>query len=322
MIRPLRIEYPNAWYHVMNRGRRGEDIFSGKKDAKIFTALLQEAAELWDVRISAYCLMGNHYHLLIQTPQSNLSRFMRHINGVYTQRYNRLHGHDGQLFRGRFKSILVEEDSYLLELVRYIHRNPLRAGMVEKISEHEWSSHIGYTSSAKKWTWLYKDFILAMLSSEIGNGRRAYKKFMAEEDSEEISDLFEKKKWPALLGSEDFVGWVKKTFLEEKKHPQVPESGRLAPELDQIKKAVCAAYGVDEKALLATQRGKSNEPRSVAIYLGRILRKDSLPALGKAFGMTGYSPAGSAIERVRKKLPKDKQLQKRIKQISKTLFSI
>ena len=109
MSRPLRIEYPGAWYHVMNRGRRGENVFSGKDDNEIFIALLKEAAGLWAVRVSAYCLMGNHYHILVETPQANLSRFMRHLNGIYTQRYNRLHGHDGQLFRGRFKSILVEE---------------------------------------------------------------------------------------------------------------------------------------------------------------------------------------------------------------------
>ena len=91
----------------MNRGRRGENIFEAEKDRKIFIALLKESADLWDVRICAYCLMTTHYHILAQTPQRNLSRFVRHLNGVYTQRYNRLHGVDGQLFRGRFKSILV-----------------------------------------------------------------------------------------------------------------------------------------------------------------------------------------------------------------------
>ena len=127
MSRPLRIEYKDAWYHIMNRGRRGEQIFSKSSDHEIFIELLQEAVDLLDVRISAYCLMSNHYHLLIQTPQGNKSRCMRHINGIYTQRYNRSHKCDGQLFKGRYKSILVEQDNYLLELARYIHRNPLRA---------------------------------------------------------------------------------------------------------------------------------------------------------------------------------------------------
>ena len=108
MSRPLRIEYPGAWYHVMNRGRRSEKIFFVDADRQAFIQVLQEASELWNIRISAYCLMSNHYHLLVQTPDGNLSRAMRHINGVYTQRFNRRHKKEGQLFRGRYKGVLVE----------------------------------------------------------------------------------------------------------------------------------------------------------------------------------------------------------------------
>lgn len=317
----MRIEYPNAWYHIMNRGRRGEDVFLTRKDYLVFLALLREASVLWDVRISAFCLMENHYHILAQTPLGNLSRFMRHLNGIYTQRYNRLHGFDGQLFRGRFKSILVEEDAYLLQLVRYIHRNPLRAGVVEKLDEYEWSSHQGYKSRAKRWDWLHKDFILKMLSQNKGNTKRAYLNFITEEDSEEFTDLFEKKKWPSVLGSEEFGEWVKAIFFDRKKHREVPDSIQLAPKLDQIKQAVCKAYGVNEADLLIAQRGKINEPRNVAIYLGRMLRKDSLLVLGEAFGMTGYSPAGSAIERVRKKMTVDRKFQKRIMKIRQAVIT-
>lgn len=131
MSSPLRIEYPDAWYHVMNRGRRGEEIFGDKQDYRQFIEILKETANLWKLRIAAYSLIPNHYHLLVQTPWGNLSRCLRHIDGVYTQRFNRSHGCDGPLFRGRFKSILVDADSYLLPLVRYIHRNPVRAGLAK-----------------------------------------------------------------------------------------------------------------------------------------------------------------------------------------------
>ncbi len=129
MSRPLRIQYPDAWYHVMNRGRRGEAIFSGKDDYDVFIDLLKELVEVFNIKIAAYCLMSSHYHLLVQTPDANISRSMRHLNGVYTQRFNRVHQCDGQLFRGRYKSIIVDADSYLLELLRYIHRNALEAGI-------------------------------------------------------------------------------------------------------------------------------------------------------------------------------------------------
>jgi len=120
----------------MNRGRRGDEIFCEDKDYVAFIDLLKEIVEDYNVKIAAYCLMSSHHHLLVQTPDANISRSMRHLNGVYTQRYNRLHHCDGQLFRGRFKAILVEADSYLLELLRYIHRNPLEAGLVDNLQKY------------------------------------------------------------------------------------------------------------------------------------------------------------------------------------------
>ncbi|MEA1969673.1 MAG: transposase [Thermodesulfobacteriota bacterium] len=165
MSRPIRIEYPDAWYHVMNRGRRSEKIFSDNQDYQCFVDLLKETSEMWGIRICAYCLISSHYHLLIQTPQSNISRSMRHLNGVYTQRYNRRHGCDGQLFRGKYKSILVEKESYLLQLVRYIHNNPVKPGLAGNPGDYTWSSHKAYLSEAKIWGWVYKQFPLSMLTA-------------------------------------------------------------------------------------------------------------------------------------------------------------
>jgi len=125
MARPIRIEYENAYYHVMNRGRGHQAIFKNDHYYHAFIDTLSEASERFDLVVHGYCLMGNHYHLLLQTPHANLGRVMRHINGVYTQRYNRLKKTDGPLFRGRYKAILIEEDAYLLRLSRYIHRNPI-----------------------------------------------------------------------------------------------------------------------------------------------------------------------------------------------------
>ncbi|MBU0728624.1 MAG: transposase, partial [Proteobacteria bacterium] len=132
----------------MNRGRRGENIFADKEDYETFLAVLQETSGMFGIEVSAYCLMSNHYHLLVHTPEGNLSRAMRHVNGVYTQRYNRRWKIDGQLFRGRYKSVLVEADSHLLELLRYIHRNPVRAGICKTANDYDWSSHAGYLSNA------------------------------------------------------------------------------------------------------------------------------------------------------------------------------
>jgi len=315
MSRPLRIEYPDAWYHVMNRGRRGEKIFSNKTDYTTFLELLMESAEMWNARIAAFCMVPNHYHILIQTPDANLSRFMRHVDGVYTQRFNRSHQYDGQLFRGRYKSILIDADGYLLQLVRYIHRNPLQASLVNKLEAYKWSSHKGYLSDSKKWNWLYKDFILSMLTKNKRQQRRVYKQFIAKENSEEICLIFERKKLPSVLGSERFVDWVKDRFFHQKSHEEIPESRSLAPDREKIKQVVCKEYHVSEEDLLKSKRGIFNEPRNVAIYLTRRLRGDELGEICKEFHMKRYSSASSVIERMKTQISQDRRLRKRVEKL-------
>jgi putative transposase len=320
MSRPLRIEYEGAWYHVMNRGRRSDRVFEGRDDYQMFIQVLKEAVALWDIRVSAYCLMKTHYHLLIQTPNGNLSRSMRHINGVYTQRYNRAHGLDGQLFRGRYKSIIVDGDSYLLQLVRYIHRNPIRAGVVDQLDNYPWSSHEGYLSTSKKWDWLHKDYILSILCSEKSSRQTAYNNFMAEEDSEDIVHVFKRKKWPVALAGENFINKLKERYFKEKRDSQIPESRGLAPEIQSINKAVCLYYEVDESELLKSRRGWFNEPRGMAIYLCRKLRSDGLISLGSEFGLSGYSSVSSVLAGMKTKIHESRQIKKRFEDIEKKVI--
>ena len=315
MSRPLRIEYPDAWYHVMNRGRRGESVFRKKDDYLTFIEILKETVFMWNLRVGAYCLMPNHYHLLIQTPDANLSRGMRHLNGVYTQRFNRNHLLDGQLFRGRYKAILVEADSYLLELVRYVHRNPLQAGLVKVLDKYQWSSHQGYLSDAKKWNWLHKDFILSLFSNEKAVSRKTYKSFVSKETCEEINRIFGRKNLPSALGSKDFLKWVKGSFFSGKRHKEVPESKSLSPDAERIKEEVCRNYGVARVALHKSRRGMSNEPRNVAIYLLRTLRGDNLEEIGRGFNIHRFSSVSSVVERMRGKISGNRQLRKRVEEI-------
>ncbi len=315
MSRPLRIEYPGAWYHVMNRGRRSEITFPEYQDYYRFIDLLIESCELWNIRISAYCLMPNHYHLLIHTPDGNLSRCMRHINGVYTQRYNKAHGCDGQLFRGRFKSILVDGDSYLLQLVRYIHRNPLRANLTKNMNNYKWCSHVGYISKAQKWDWLHKDFILSILTSDPAEQISAYKRFIRMDESEKLLEVLESPKWPPFLGSKQFLEWVKKTFFENKREKEVPDSVHLAPNRSQIKAAVCDNYNIQKSILQKTRRGVTNEPRDVAIYLTRMLRQEGLSEISKEFGLSNYSSVSSAIDRVKSHMIKNHRFRSRVEKI-------
>jgi len=321
MTRPLRIIYAGAWYHVMNRGRRGEEIFSCAGDYRAFVDLLQESCRMWQVRIAAYCLMGNHYHLLLQTPQANLSRCMRHINGIYTQRYNRLYRSDGQLFRGRYKAIVVDADNYLLELVRYIHRNPVRAGIVKQAAQYKWSSHKGYISGSKKeWNWLYKDLVLEMLDVNKTRQISAYKRFISDEDSHEIEQFFNKKNLPSILGTDAFVDKIKKKYFNEKQHAEVPEAKGLAPDIKRIKQMVCSKYRTKPEDLLVARRGTANEARNAAIYLIRQYTGDKLTRIGCEFNIVKYSTVSSIISKVRSDLQKNKRFKKRVNDIEKMLM--
>jgi putative transposase len=154
MSRPLRIEFPGAMYHVTSRGDRREDIFAGDEDRVSLLAVLGQAMERFDGQVLAYCLMSNHYHFVLHTRRANLSQVMRHVNGVYTQTFNRRHGKVGHLFQGRFKAILVDRDAYLLEVCRYVELNPVRARMVVGPGDWPWSSYLAHTGQVDSPAWL------------------------------------------------------------------------------------------------------------------------------------------------------------------------
>ncbi len=319
MSRPLRIEYPDAWYHIMNRGRRGEIIFEDRKDYLMFLEVLQESIVLFDCRFAAFCLMPNHYHILVQTPQGNVSRVMRHVNGVYTQRFNRRHDYDGQLFRGRFKSVLVEGDSHLLEVLRYIHRNPVRAEISESVAKYPWSSHSAYVSTTGKQAWVDTEFLLSMFSETPSKARNRYRKFVKNEEPKEIRNFFGKKNLPAIMGTRDFIEGVRADFYDAKKHSEVPQLKDLAPTIDDIKKWVSHSYRISRKKLETTRRGQENTPRNVAIYLARMHSGLALEEIGKNFGNIKYSSVSNIVRKVKSELADNPKLSQKIASIQRKL---
>jgi len=319
MSRPLRIEYPGAWYHVMNRGRRRENIFLSSTDYKIFLQTLHETSDEWNLKISAYCLMANHYHLLVHTPDGNISRSMRHVNGVYTQRFNRHHKTDGQLFRGRYKAVLIDEDSHLLEVLRYIHRNPLRAGIIKQLKDFVWCSHKGYISTAKKWEWLHKDILLAMLSDKKSRRKAAYIDFVSQGEPEEIERFYSLKNLPSILGSDSFKEWIKDKFAHLQLKEEIPDSRELAPLPENIISLVCDYFRVPTEQVTISRRGVENLARDVAIYLVRQHSQDTLVNIGQHFGISNYSTVSSVVERVKLRRKNDTALQEYLETISKSI---
>jgi putative transposase len=208
MARPLRIEYPGALYHVTSRGNAGGRIFRGDKDREYFLDLLGFIIERFHWLCHAWCLMDNHYHLILETPEGNLSRGMRQLNGIYTQKYNWRHTKTGHVFQGRYKAILVDKESYLLELCRYVILNPVRANIAKRPQDWKWSSYRSTTGTTKTPQWLTTDWILAQFSRIRRRAQRLYHQFIMEGITEEAP-------WKDLKG-QIFLG--DKGFIEECKH--------------------------------------------------------------------------------------------------------
>lgn len=227
MSRPIRIEFPNALYHVTARGDRREDIFEDDADRQMFLDTLAEVIEQFNWVCYAWCLMDNHYHLLIQTPDGNLSKGMRQLNGVYTQASNRRHKRVGHLFQGRFKGILVDSDRYLLELSRYVVLNPVRAGMVKSPGAWPWSSYRASMGREEAPPWLAVDGLLAQFSKRRAVAQERYARFVAE--GIKSGSPWAQLKGQVFLGDEQFVQRMQALLESGKDDVQIPIAQRRPP---------------------------------------------------------------------------------------------
>lgn len=203
MSRPIRIAFPDALYHVTTRGDRRENIFDDDQDRQIFLSTLEQVVTRFNWICYAWCLMNNHYHLLIQTPDGNLSKGMRQLNGVYTQASNRRHQRAGHLFQGRFKAILVDRDAYLLELTRYVVLNPVRAGMIKQPTDWAWSSYRASVGLEPAVPWLAVDRLLSQFAKRRSLAQRRYAQFVAE--GIKAASPWLNLKGQVFLGDEQFV---------------------------------------------------------------------------------------------------------------------
>ena len=221
MSRPLRLAFPNALYHITSRGDRREDIYEDDTDRQAFLDVFASVVSQFNWVNYAYCLMSNHYHLLVQTPDANLSKGMRQLNGVYTQTYNRRHGKTGHLFQGRYKAILVDQDNYLLELSRYIVLNPVKAGMVKKVEDWKWSSYNAMTGVTPTADWLQTDFLLAQFSKQRKTAIRKYREFVREGLTK--GPIWDHLNNQIYLGDEAFINQVQKHLDKKKRDLQIPK---------------------------------------------------------------------------------------------------
>ena len=224
MARPLRIEFPGAVYHLTSRGNARQPVFADAQDRHAFLDTLAEVVARFGWRCHAYCLMDNHYHLLVETPEANLARGMRQVNGVYTQRFNRRHQQSGHLFQGRYQAILVDRDAYLLELCRYVVLNPVRAGLVRGAGQYPWSSYRVTAGRAIPPTFLTVDWLLDRFGGDRAEAQESYKRFVRE--GLRAPSPWDALKGQVLLGDDDFVEKLRPLLADAAAQVEVPKRQR------------------------------------------------------------------------------------------------
>jgi len=234
MARPLRIEFPGAIYHITSRGNARLPVFEDDHDRKLFLGILEEVVIRYNWLCHAYCLMDNHYHLMVETVEGNLSMGMRHLNGVYTQRFNGRHNRVGHIYQGRFKSILVEQDSYLLELCRYVVLNPVRAGIVRHPRHYKWSSYKVTAGLTKAAPFLTVDWILGQFGKSRREAQKEYSSFV-QAGMKGLTPWAELKA-QCILGGKEFIEKLTPALKDKSMLKEIPKEQRLVfrPSLEKL----------------------------------------------------------------------------------------
>ena len=310
MARPLRIAYPGAFYHITSRGNERKNIFRSQRDREKFVSYLESATERYGALIHVFCLMTNHYHILMETPSGNLSQIMQHINGAYTTYFNVKRQRSGHLFQGRYKAILVNIDEYAKELSRYIHLNPVRAKMVDRPEQYRWSSYQYYIGLKKSPEWLVSDFILGYFGKKISDAQREYRAFVEALIEQEYKTPLKNVVSSTILGSVDFIEAIKNKYLSNKKvDPNLPALKEFSrrPSVDEITEEVENAFREDQ--VLA---------RGVKVYLCHKHTGKMLKEIGRHFDI-GDSGVSQASRRIAMKITQDDNLRKRIRKIENKL---
>jgi len=312
MARPLRIEYEGAFYHVTARGNERRNIYYSKSDYERFKQYLIEAKKKYNCIIHCYVLMGNHYHLLIETPDANLNKIMHYVNGSYTTYINIRRNRSGHLFQGRYKAILVDKDSYIMELSRYIHLNPVRAKITEKPEDYPYSSYNSYILGGKE-NIISEDFILSMLSKEKGEARKKYKAFTENAIGLEIEAP--KAYGGMILGGHEFIREtlkrLKKNYLQNEEISS-RKALKSSKGIGDILDSVSEYFRVSKEDALKDRR---DAIRKVAIYLMKEYSGAKNKQIGELMGNISYSAVAKTYQRFKKKIEKDTGLRKRINKI-------
>jgi len=316
MARPLRIEYPGALYHITDRGNERKSIYRDDADRRKMMKYIAEAVEKYSLIIHAFCLMENHYHFEIETPRGNLSQAMHWLKTAYAVYFNKHHKRNGHLFQGRFLSALVEKETHLMALTRYIHLNPVRAGMVERPEDYLWSSYREYIRTGRRWEWLEIGWTLDQFGGTSRTGRQYYRQFVEEGILERSLDPMEESTGGILLGSDRFVEWVQEHILNQREDKSSVSAKREIRniELGEIIRHVGKSMNVSEKTTRVRGR-HGNDARDLSVYLAYTYCDLTNVMIGKAFGEITRANVTYILKKVKSRLNRDQAFFTLLKEI-------
>lgn len=320
MARPLRIELENGVYHVTCRGWERHVIVDDDRDREKWFQLLDRVVQRFGWRVFAWVLMDNHFHLFFRTPQANLSAGMHDLNSGYATCFNRRHQRVGALYQGRFKAILVEDESYGWTLSRYIHLNPVRAKMVESPEAYRWSSYQYYARTRGAPDWLDSAGVLAEIGKSPRVARNAYRRFVEQGLDGAAQFPWEDVVGRVLLGSSEWVARMQEVLGFTESEINLPDRNRLMlrPTVEQIEVAVAAEFAVDVPRLMA-KRVKNNDARSAALYLIRQLTSETTLSLAGRYGDVSQAAISKAVQRVEARCAEQPSWDRRLSRLKETL---
>ena len=299
MARPLRVQFAGALYHVMSRGNERRHIVRDDIDRHKRLDWLRRTVETYGWRLHALALMTNHEHLFVETPEANLSAGMQYLGGSYTSYFNRRHRRSGHLFQGRFKAHLVENEGYFRQVSRYIHLNPVRAGMATRPRDYPWSSYPGYVRSRRAAAWVSYDRVLAEFGGDLADARRAYGRFVRAGVDDPPPSPFAEAVGGLLLGSEAFVTRMRRMLQDRPDDGSLPQLRRLQPRpaLRRIVEEVADHFG---HAPDDWRRGRrvDDASRAVAAYLARRCFGYSASQVAAVLGYRSHGGVSNAIVRI------------------------
>lgn len=317
MSRAWRIEYEGAFYHLMSRGNLKADIFYDDADRQMMLDVIGEFSDRFEIDIFAYVLMNNHYHLLVRTNLANLKKAMHWLGTTYTQRFNFRHDRSGHLFQGRYKSIIVENDAYLIKLSYYIHRNPFRAQMIKRLADYRWSSYRFYAYGRKAPEWLSTDLILSQHKA-FEDPYKSYR-VKVQQYAKEGEDFWEDFRYNLALGSKRFVDRLRRKYLPDEPRTDLPQQALLSKSTDM--NSYIAKVGIlidfDSKRLHKNMRlkGSEKDKRDLLIYFLWRSGKLTNQEIGNLCSIS-HSAVSHSVKSIKSKLDTDGKLNDYFNQVN------